>query len=211
MKINKDYNMIMKINKDYNMIMREGKRLLKGNTDMSSDIYLMEVKDKFKPFNFVWIGLVAAIMALILIFTLSVFAQAKTISEDKAIAKEIKEIDAIKSCLGEAEGEPYEGKLAIMGALRNRGSLRGVYGYKAISFKNGHYYRGRRKISSRIVEDAETAWIESSQVDESNGATGWGNDNDINKFCSSSWWSKCIITAHIGNHWFYRQINKEKL
>ncbi len=104
----------------------------------------------------------------------------------------------VLAIIGEAEGEGYEGMLAVAGALRNRGNLRGVYGLRA-----------RRVIKHLYSRDtyllAQRAWKQSKGVDESNGATGWGNEQDVDRFCSTSWWKNCVVTARIGNHWFYRR------
>lgn len=105
---------------------------------------------------------------------------------------------AILAIIGEAESQHYEGMLAVAGAIRNRGSLRGVYGLKSPRVRK-HLY------SQKTYDMAETAWIESESVDTSNHATGWGNEDDINKFCTTTWWSHCVITAHVGDHWFYRR------
>ena len=178
----------MIFNRDYRMIMKEGKRILKVNTDT------------FKPLG-VSNVLQAVLAVTLLLFALFIMAgcvQAQTITEEKAVRAE----------LGEAENQGYDGMLAIACAIRHRGSLRGVYGYKAIKLVNGHYYRGKRQIGYKAVQDAKTAWVESSQVDTVNGATGWGNEADLNKFCSQAWWNKCIVTARVGSHWFYREVRQ---
>ena len=110
--------------------------------------------------------------------------------------------DAVKSCIGEAEGEGYDGMLAIASAIRNRGSLHGVYGLhsKRVRF---HLY------SQKTYNLALKAWHDSARVDVTNGAIGWGNVDDINKFCSQTWWRRCVITAHIGNHYFYKIRNDD--
>ena len=114
---------------------------------------------------------------------------------------QVSEKKAVLAIIGEAENQGYEGMLAVAGAIRNRGSLRGVYGLKSKRVRL-HLY------SQKTFELAQTAWIESESIDESNGGTGWGNEDDINKFCSTTWWPKCVITAHIGDHWFYRKESK---
>ena len=100
----------------------------------------------------------------------------------------------VKAVLGEAEGEGYQGMLAVACAIRNRGTLRGVYGLQA-----------HRTYSSRTIALAEKAWAASAHVDVTNGATGWGNASDLVEFKKHSWWRHCKITAHIGHHWFYRR------
>ena len=178
----------MIFNRDYRSVMTRGKLLTRNAPDI----------DTVKPQTGFWIGLGVAIMALLILLMVSGCAHAHTITEEKAVRAE----------LGEAENQGYDGMLAIACALRHRGSLRGVYGYKAIKLVNGHYYRGKRQIGYKAVQDAKTAWVESSQVDTVNGATGWGNEADLNKFCSQAWWNKCIVTARVGSHWFYREVRQ---
>lgn len=48
-----------------------------------------------------------------------------------ADAAEIPAEKAVKAILGEAENQGYEGMLAVAVGIRNRGSLNGVFGYKA--------------------------------------------------------------------------------
>lgn len=105
---------------------------------------------------------------------------------------------AINAIIGEAEGESYQGKLGIAAAIRNRGHLRGVYGERAPRVVGKLYGRDTRR-------DAIKAWEESETVDPTHGATGWGNDKDVREFEKHKWWRKCVITARIGNHVFYKE------
>jgi hypothetical protein len=120
------------------------------------------------------------------------------ISTDPGIVK----IRVVNAILGEAEGESYDGKLAIACAIRNRGTLKGVYGENAPRVK-------QRKYSSKALVDAIRAY-EESQHEEScafiRGATGWGNKNDIRMFRRTKWWKNCKIVKQIGGHWFYSEI-----
>ena len=106
---------------------------------------------------------------------------------------------AILAVIGEAENQGYEGMLAVAGAIRNRGSLRGVYGLRAPRVVHHRYTR-------HTLQTATLAWIESAHRDITKGATGWGNKADLDKFCSEWWWSRCIITIHIKDHWFYKEL-----
>jgi hypothetical protein len=78
--------------------------------------------------------------------------------------------DATNAIVGEAAGQPYTVKLGVAGALRNRGTLQGVYGYNAThnQFEPDWVWR-----------DAEKAWHESAQRDITNGATHFGSANDV--------------------------------
>jgi hypothetical protein len=64
---------------------------------------------------------------------------------------------AVSAIIGEAEGESYNGKLAVACAIRNRGSLRGVYGEKAHRVIKNLY-------SAKIKSDSERAWDESESA-----------------------------------------------
>lgn len=104
---------------------------------------------------------------------------------------------AIKAIIGEAKNQGYEGMLAVACAIRNRGNLHGVYGFKAKRVIEHKY-------SDRTYRLASKAWIDSENTDIVNGATGWGNEEDIDIFKVHTWWSKEKIVAHIGKHWFYK-------
>lgn len=119
---------------------------------------------------------------------LSVQASAATVPRERAI----------NAIIGESEGESYQGKLGIAAAIRNRGHLRGVYGERAPRVVKKLY-------SEQVRNDAIRAWEESETVDPTHGATGWGNDKDVKEFAKHKWWRKCVITARIGNHVFYKE------
>lgn len=108
------------------------------------------------------------------------------------------EKDAINAIIGEAENQGYKGMLAIGCAIRNRGSLKGVYGHRSKRVKNCLY-------SAKTFVDATRAWNESSKKDITNGATGWGNAKDIEQFKREGWWHKCIVTVIIKDHIFYKE------
>ncbi len=103
---------------------------------------------------------------------------------------------AVKAIIGEAEGEGYQGMLAVACAIRNRGSLHGVYGI--------HSFRvTQHKYNQHTYSMAVKAWAESAKKDITNGATGWGNEADVAKFRHSAWFPSVYFTAHIGRQWFY--------
>lgn len=108
---------------------------------------------------------------------------------------------AIKSIIGEAENQGYDGMLAIACAIRNRGTLKGVYGLNAPRVKNNKY-------TKRIYLEAKQAWETSKKLiqwggnyDASGGANHWEN---INQFGKPYWADKCIQTVIIKDHVFYR-------
>jgi hypothetical protein len=105
---------------------------------------------------------IGALVCIIIVFAFLFFcgcAQAEGISKSKFV-------DAI---IGEAEGEPYIGKLAVACAIRNRGTLNGVYGVNAPRVK-------ARKYSSAIFVQAVKAYEESAKPEACefiDGADHW--------------------------------------
>ena len=113
--------------------------------------------------------------------------------------------DMLRAIIGEAEGEPYAGKVALAYALRNRGKMSGVYGHKAISLRSGAFWRGSRRISASTVDEARNAWNRANSypsLDPTKGAQFWEN---IKAFGTPYWASSMIKTARIGNHVFYKE------
>ena len=62
---------------------------------------------------------------------------------------------AIRALYGEACGEPYEAKLLVAATIRNRGSLKGIYGGSNKQLRN---------INAKAWRDCERAWRESASV-----------------------------------------------
>lgn len=113
----------------------------------------------------------------------------------EAYAKPIPDARAINAIIGEAESEGYIGMMAVASAIRNRGTLKGVYGEKAPRVKK-HLY------SAKTYDMAQTAWWSSAiGQDMTNGATHWENT----KAFGVPYWAKSMVkTVTIGHHVFYR-------
>jgi hypothetical protein len=170
---------------------REVRRILRGN--LPEEPYVFPTIESKK-----WIKRIFLAMAIIMFLALTAFITLFWMSKD-ADAAEIPEHKAILCIIGEAENQGFEGLLAIAHAIRNRGTLKGVYGLHAPRVRY-HLY------SREILKEATLAWEQSAiDYDITHGATGWGNKEDILKFCWNSWWSKCDVTVHIGDHYFYKQ------
>lgn len=117
-----------------------------------------------------------------------------------SIGAEIPEKKAIKSIVGEAESQGFEGMLAVAHSLRNRGTLKGVYGLRSLRIRH-HLY------SRHTIEEATLAWEQSAiDYDITHGSTGWGNINDVHKFEMCRWWNHCVVTAVIKDHVFYKEL-----
>jgi hypothetical protein len=115
-------------------------------------------------------------------------------------ANEIPERVAVACIIGEAEDQGAIGMDGIAHALRNRGTIKGVYGCNSKRVKNRLY-------SSKTLVQAIKAWNESRNgPDITHGATGWGNPKDIDIFKRLKWWKKCVVTTKIKDHFFYKEI-----
>ena len=122
-----------------------------------------------------------------------------------AIASPINNTDAVKAIIGEAEGEPYQGKVALAYALINRGTLKGVYGHNAvIQSKDGRLYRKNgRLISEKVQRDALKAWHYAKanpSKDITLGADHW----EGTAFKKPYWANGMTETITIGNQRFYK-------
>ena len=79
-----------------------------------------------------------------------------------AYSQEIDYKTAIHCILGEARGEGYKGMVAVGEALRNRGTVKGVYGCRA-DFKEPKW----------VWDLAEKAWRESVKTNLVKGSDHW--------------------------------------
>lgn len=104
--------------------------------------------------------------------------------------------EAIKAVIGEAENQGYEGMLAVACAIRNRDTLKGVYGLQAKRVLNHSY-------SQKTLELARSAYNQSLKHDITNGATHWEN---IKAFGCPSWVKNCVETYRWKDHVFYKEI-----
>ena len=111
-----------------------------------------------------------------------------------AMAEDIPFTDenCIRAAVGEASGEGYNGLLAVCCALRNRKTLRGVYGFKT-----------QRREPERVWEIARKAWEESKDKDIVGGAGHWEN---ITAFGKPYWTKSMQKTVTIGAHTFYKEV-----
>lgn len=144
------------------------------------------------PALILWVfgSLVIAIVMFILIFV---------IGGSSAWAEDIQKPRAINAIIGEAEGEPYKGKLAVACAIRNRGTLKGVYGETSSRVV-------QHKYSTKVFVDSVRAWEESFHPENCrfiDGADHWEGTS----FKTPSWAKNMVITATIGNQKFYKVKN----
>lgn len=105
---------------------------------------------------------------------------------------------AILAVIGEAEDQGYEGMYAIACAIRNRGTLKGVYGINSARVKYHKY-------SKTVYSQAYKAWQNSGNgSDITHGANCWGTKEAIQWLKQENLWNKCKITAVIYDHVFYK-------
>lgn len=101
-------------------------------------------------------------------------------------------IEKVIYCImGEARGEGASGMLAVAEAIRNRGTLDGVYGCDATF-----------KIKRNIVKDARTLWKYSKNTNFVKGATHWESTD----FEAPYWAKDMVRTVTIGKHVFYKEV-----
>ena len=98
----------------------------------------------------------------------------------------------IKAVVGEAAGEPYQCQIAISAVIRNRGSLKGVYGLRA-----KHVAREPQSVFNKVAK----AWDESAKHDPTGGCKFWGGIIDDNYFIKKLG-KKPVMT--IGHTRFYK-------
>lgn len=80
-------------------------------------------------------------------------------------------LQATTAIVGEAAASPFAVKLAVAHALKNRGSLRGVYGLTAA---HNHHE------PAATWAEARRAWrLAATTPDNTNGATHFGNAHDV--------------------------------
>jgi hypothetical protein len=139
-------------------------------------------------------------ICIYILIILSFCPQASAAGNDDLVKMRI-----VYSIIGEAEGEPYQGKLAIACAIINRTSkfgsldkaLKGVYGERSPRVL-------QRKYSSKVLVDAIRAYEESLNVgvcDFVDGATHW----EGTAFKTPYWAKDMILVTTIANQRFYKE------
>lgn len=109
------------------------------------------------------------------------------------------EDNAVKAIVGEAANQGYIGMLAVAGAIRNRGTLQGIYGLE-------HNPKWMYDQPHWVWKRALRAWQASATNDITHGAQYWESTD----FKRPKWSRDMTITAHYGKHIFYRQPNYKK-
>lgn len=112
----------------------------------------------------------------------------------------VSEEAAVHAIMGEARGEPFDGKLALAEALRNRGHLGGVYGLKVP-------YSELAKEKPEVWRDARRAWASSATSHVTGGGNHWFSDDDLKKLEAKppKWFRGLKRTVKIHGHTFFRE------
>lgn len=100
----------------------------------------------------------------------------------------------IRCALGEASGDGKLSIMAVMQAIRNRGTTKGVYGCKAAHLDREPEW---------VWQLGKAALRDSLKTDLVKGATHWENT----KAFGTPYWAKGHkAVAQVGNHTFYKRI-----
>ena len=113
----------------------------------------------------------------------------QTVSCRRAISDSM----AIRAIIGEAGNQGERGMLAVACAIRNRGTLKGVYGVKAKHVDKEPAY---------VWTMARKAWADSAVKDITNGATHWEN---IKAFGKPYWVKSMVKVYEHKDHIFYKE------
>ncbi len=104
---------------------------------------------------------------------------------------------AVRAIIGEAENQGYLGMLYVACAIRNRETLKGVYGEHSQRIKNHSYSEETKELATVAWESSKT----SDECKELNGAKNWEN---INAFGLPLWTKRMRETFRYKDHVFYR-------
>lgn len=176
----------MKISSDLNKVMKTGKKLLCANYEYDFDNnYAHPGKDYLK--------IVLRVGVALLVIWMLGFGL--LLARGCDVAHAYTDEEAIKAVIGEAENQGYNGMLAVAGAIRNRGSLKGCYGFQAPRVLHHKY-------SEITYYTAQKAWEKSKYLDITHGANHWEN---INAFGTPCWVKHCVETFRYRDHVFYKE------
>ena len=104
----------------------------------------------------------------------------------------IRDDQAVRAIIGEAANQGKTGMLAVACAIRNRGTLQGVFGLNA---------RFVDRQPAWVWQRAREAWRQSAGTDITGGATNWENTA---AFGVPYWARSMKRTVRIGDHQFFK-------
>ena len=115
-------------------------------------------------------------------------------SQAKVIRKAYTDEQAIRAVVGEASAEGYYGMKLVASAIRNRGHLRGVYGFSAQHIK--HENKDTWKL-------ARHAWYSSANENIARGADCWYSQEDLDNLPQGVPSDRKFLFQY-KNHYFYK-------
>ena len=140
------------------------------------------------------IGVIILCLCSACVLLESITLAAKTHKEE--IAKSV----AVKIIISEAADQGLVGMICVGEVLRQRGSIKGFYGYKSNRIV---------KQSKEVEAMAAKAWELSARTNYTKGADHFENIHEFGE----PWWAKyCVKTYAYKDHVFYkekRSLNKE--
>lgn len=115
------------------------------------------------------------------------------------IAAVMSQSDPIKVIVGESANQGFKGMVAVGEVIRNRGSLKGMYGLNA---------KHHEKLL--IWVEASIAWPTSYFTDFVKGATQFEN---VWKFGFPKSWDRerLVCVTQIKDHWFFKEIGGNRV
>jgi len=102
---------------------------------------------------------------------------------------------AVRAIVGEAAGQPYIVKLGVAEAIRNRGTLRGVYGLNAAHNRTEPVW---------VWRDGRRAWAQSKTTNITHFATHFGNKSDVIKGAFIGLRLTCILGTGRDATYFFK-------
>lgn len=129
---------------------------------------------------------------LIIVLTVLVLFVLTLVFVKPAKADVIPDALAVRAIIGESSDQGYKGMLAVACGIRNRGTLRGVYGVNANHVD---------KEPKWVWDLAKKAWSE-SENNRIHTGTHWEN---INAFGTPDWAKEMKMVYKYKEHVFYRK------
>ena len=112
-----------------------------------------------------------------------------------AYAGEIPERMAVRAIVGESSSQGYRGMLAVASGIRNRGTLKGVYGVKAKHIS---------KEPKWVFRQAKRAWVE-SKANRLHTGTHWGSKRVDKRWIARMEKAEYKKIYEYKDHIFYRE------
>ena len=133
--------------------------------------------------------IILSILLLVFVFCTQAHAQSAPLPA-------FTESNIIRAGIGEAASEGYEGLYAVSCAIFNRGTLKGVYGFKS---------RQVDKEPLWVWQMARRAYLNAKEAYSAGACQAYGTHWESVKFKEPYWAKNMIKTVKIGSHIFYKE------